>query len=58
VQDAYVRQECATGTRVAYHTYPGRDHVGIFDGQSPLLPDLMQWSRDRLAGIPAPTTCG
>jgi len=58
VQDAYVRQECATGTRVDYRTYPGRDHVGIFDGESPLLPDLMQWSRDRLAGAAAHTTYG
>ena len=58
VQDAYVRQECATGTRVDYRTYPDRDHVGIFTGDSPLLPDLMQWSRDRLAGAPARTTCG
>ena len=58
VQDAYVRQECATGTRVDYRTYPGRDHVGIFTGDSPLLPELMQWSRDRLAGAPAHTTCG
>lgn len=58
VQDAYVRQECATGTRVDYRTYPGRDHVGIFTGDSPLLPELMRWSRDRLAGVPAPTTCG
>ncbi len=58
VQDAYVRQLCATGTRVDYRTYPGRDHVGIFAGDSPLLPDLMRWSRDRLAGTPARTGCG
>jgi len=57
VQDGYVRQECATGTVVDYRVYPGRDHVGIFDGQSPLLPDLLQWSRDRLAGVAARSTC-
>jgi hypothetical protein len=58
VQDAYVRQECATGTRVDYRTFLGRDHVGIFTGDSPLLPQLMRWSRDRLAGAPVHTTCG
>jgi dienelactone hydrolase len=58
VQDAYVRMECATGTRVDYRTYPGRDHVGIFTGDSPLLPELMQWSRDRFTGKQAHTTCG
>jgi acetyl esterase/lipase len=57
VQNAYVEQECATGTRVDYRTYPGLEHVGILVGNSPLLPDLMQWSRDRLAGAPARSTC-
>lgn len=54
IQDAYARRECATGTRVDYRTYPGLDHVGILSGDSP---DLAQWSRDRLDGKPAPTTC-
>jgi alpha-beta hydrolase superfamily lysophospholipase len=57
IQNAYVRQECATGTRVDYRVYPGRDHVGIFDGSSPLVPELMQWSQDRLNGVPARSTC-
>jgi alpha-beta hydrolase superfamily lysophospholipase len=57
VQNDYVRQECTTGTRLDYRTYPGRDHVGIFTGDSPLLPDLMQWSRDRLTAAPARSTC-
>jgi pimeloyl-ACP methyl ester carboxylesterase len=51
LQDAYVRQECATGTRLEYRRIPGRDHVGV------LGEDLMQWSRDRLDGKPAASTC-
>lgn len=57
VQNDYVRRECATGSRIDYRTYPGREHVGILAGDSPLLPELMQWSRDRLAGAPAGSTC-
>jgi pimeloyl-ACP methyl ester carboxylesterase len=53
-QDDYVRQECATGTQVEYRTYPGLEHVGVLSGDSP---DLMQWSRDRLDGKPATSTC-
>jgi alpha-beta hydrolase superfamily lysophospholipase len=53
-QDDYVRQECATGTKVDYRTFPGLDHVGVLSGDSP---DLMRWSRDRLDGKPATSTC-
>jgi pimeloyl-ACP methyl ester carboxylesterase len=53
-QEEYVRQECATGTKVDYRAYPGLGHVGVLTGDSP---DLVQWSRDRLDGKPATTTC-
>jgi alpha-beta hydrolase superfamily lysophospholipase len=52
IQDEYVRRECATGTTVDYRVLPGKDHIGV------LTEDLMPWSSDRLAGKPAPSTCG
>ena len=57
VQADYVRQHCAAGGRVDYCTYPGRDHVGIVDADSALIPDLLQWIQDRLDGEPVISTC-
>jgi len=55
IQDVYVGQECATGTTVDYRTFPGAGHSGVLTGASP---DLAQWSRDRLDGKPAASSCG
>jgi pimeloyl-ACP methyl ester carboxylesterase len=57
IQARYVRERCAAGGRVDYRTYPGRDHVGLIAADSPLIPDLIRWSRDRLDGSPARSTC-
>ena len=54
IQDAYVRQECATGTTVDYRTFAGAGHSGVLTGDSP---DLARWSRDRLEGKPAVSGC-
>jgi pimeloyl-ACP methyl ester carboxylesterase/uncharacterized membrane protein HdeD (DUF308 family) len=56
-QADYVRGRCAAGGRVEYRTYPGRDHVGLIAVDSPLIPDLVQWTQDRLDGRPARSTC-
>jgi uncharacterized membrane protein HdeD (DUF308 family) len=57
VQAEYVRQRCATGGLVDYRTYPGRDHVGLVAADSALIPDLLQWTQDRVNGKPANSTC-
>ena len=56
-QDAYVRGRCDGGSPVDYRTYPGRSHVGLIAPDSPLIPELVQWTQDRLDGRPAGTTC-
>lgn len=57
-QKQYVQQRCASGGGpVLYKTYAGRDHVGVVQPDSPLIPDLIQWTQDRLAGKPAPSNC-
>ena len=56
-QADYVHQRCADGGRVDYRTYPGRDHVGLIVPDSPLIPELLRWTQDRLDGKPAASTC-
>ena len=57
VQARYVRQRCAAGQPLDYLSYPGRDHVGLVAADSPLIPALIAWTNDRLAGRPAPGNC-
>lgn len=57
VQEAFVQSLCASGQAVEYRTYPERDHVGVVNADSPLIPDLIEWTRDRLAGAPATDSC-
>jgi acetyl esterase/lipase len=57
VQQAYVDQRCALGGVVDYRTYPGFDHVGVVGSDSPLIPDLLQWTQDRIDGKPPTSTC-
>jgi alpha-beta hydrolase superfamily lysophospholipase/uncharacterized membrane protein HdeD (DUF308 family) len=56
-QADFVRDRCATGGRVDYRSYPGRDHVGLIAADSPLIPDLLHWTRDRLDGRTDASTC-
>lgn len=57
VQLAYVQQRCAAGQQLEYRTYPGRDHVDVVAADSPLIPDLMTWTEDRLAEAPGHNSC-
>ena len=56
-QRAYVAERCASGQAIDFRTYPGRDHMGVVTGDSPLLPELMSWTEDRFAGLAATSTC-
>jgi hypothetical protein len=58
VQQRYVAQLCKSGQNLEYRTYKGFDHVGIaLDPRSPLLPDLIAWTKARLAGTPQKLGC-
>jgi hypothetical protein len=57
VQKRYVSARCSAGQRLDYRTYSGRDHVSVVAPDSPLAPELMQWTRDRFEGKPAKSTC-
>ncbi|MFN8629576.1 MAG: hypothetical protein U0838_04425 [Chloroflexota bacterium] len=58
VQDGYVAGRCQAGQALEYRTYPGRDHVPLVEADSPLVPDLINWTQDRLAGKAPVSTCG
>lgn len=58
VQADYVAARCADSQPIDYRTYPGLDHVPLVEPDSPLLPDLFQWTQDRFDDKPATPTCG
>lgn len=57
VQGRYVRERCKAGQRLEYRPYDGRDHMSLVARDSGLTDDLMQWTRQRFAGIAAPPGC-
>lgn len=58
VQAAYVQARCEAGQAVDYRTYPGLEHVPLVQADSPLLPELFDWTEQRFAGAPFEPTCG
>lgn len=59
VQARFVQRRCdAEGSGpLDYRTYPGREHVDVIADDSPLVPELLAWTEDRLAGAEAPDSC-
>ena len=47
-QGAYVDARCAAGYPVDYRSYAGRGHVPLVEADSPLIPELVGWSRGPL----------
>lgn len=56
-QYEYVDDLCAAGQQVDYRVYAGRDHVPLVEPDSPLVPDLLAWTQDRLDGRPVAPDC-
>ena len=57
VQAGYVKDMCEAGQVVEYHTYPGLDHMGVVNPESPMIPDLMEWTVARFDGAPPAESC-
>lgn len=57
VQAEYVDSRCADGQAIDFRTYPGLDHVPLVEPDSPLVPELFDWTRARLAGEEPTPTC-
>jgi uncharacterized membrane protein HdeD (DUF308 family)/alpha-beta hydrolase superfamily lysophospholipase len=59
VQADYVAARCADGQAIDYREYEGLDHVPLVEADSPLIPELVDWTRDRLDGeAPTPNCPG
>jgi acetyl esterase/lipase len=57
VQRHFVAARCAAGQRIDFRTYTGHDHMSVLASDSPLVPDLIGWTRDRLASQPLSANC-
>ncbi|MEB8324659.1 alpha/beta hydrolase [Dietzia kunjamensis] len=57
MQQNWVEARCADGERIDYRTYPGLDHNGLVAADSPLTPQLVQWTLDRWDGAAPTPTC-
>ena len=57
LQKRFVAGRCAAGQRIDFRTYPGQDHMSVLASDSPLVPDIINWTRDRLAGSPLSANC-
>jgi len=51
VQAQFVKQLCASGQRLEYRTYAGRDHNGVIAADSPAIGDIVSFTHDRLHGV-------
>lgn len=57
MQDAYVAGLCDAGRDVDYRIYDNLGHIALVEATSPLIPDLFEWTRARLAGDDPISTC-
>jgi alpha-beta hydrolase superfamily lysophospholipase len=51
---AFADRLCASGTVIEYRDYPATDHFGVL---ATAVSDMRGWLLDRVAGLPAPTSC-
>ncbi|MDJ1114300.1 lipase family protein [Microbacterium dauci] len=56
-QADFVDRMCAAGQDVDFRIYDGYEHAGVVERPSPLLTELVEWTRDRFAGVPAAEGC-
>lgn len=57
VQDAFVARLCDVGQQVDYRLYGGRDHLTLVHPDSPLVPELIEWTTARFAREPVAPGC-
>lgn len=56
-QRVFAATQCAAGTTLEFHEYPGRDHLSLVAADSPAVADLLSWTEARLNGDPASSNC-
>ncbi|RLK46639.1 lipase family protein [Microbacterium telephonicum] len=56
-QDGYVERLCRAGQTVDYRVYDGFEHAQVMESYSPLVDDLLAWTKARFEGRPADPGC-
>lgn len=57
LQLKYTEQLCSAGVPLAAKSYEDRSHMSVLEPSSPLMQDLMNWSKDRFAHAEQNSTC-
>lgn len=57
LQHDWVAARCADGEPIDYRTFPGLSHNSLVAADSPLTPQIVQWTLDRWDGRPATPNC-
>lgn len=57
IQSRFVDRRCKAGQALTYIRYDGRDHLSVVAPDSALTRDLVQWTEDRIARVPAAEGC-
>lgn len=57
MQQDWVNARCAAGEQIDYRTYPGLGHMELVGADSPLTPQLVQWTLDRWNGAEPTPNC-
>ncbi len=52
LQRAVAERLCAAGQVIDYCGYARRDHMGVIAADSPVIPDVLEWTEARLASTP------
>lgn len=57
LQQQWIDDRCDAGVVIDYRTFVGLSHVNLVAADSPLTPQIVQWTLDRWNGEAAPTKC-
>lgn len=57
MQRDWVSGRCKAGVEIDYRTFPGLSHNTLVAADSPLTPQIVQWTLDRWDGKPATPNC-
>ncbi|MFD4353155.1 lipase family protein [Nocardia sp. NPDC058518] len=57
LQQNWIDARCTAGEPIDYRTFPGLSHMSLVAADSPLTPQLVQWTLDRRSGTAPTPTC-
>ncbi len=57
LQQNWIDARCQSGEPIDYRTFPGLSHMSLVAADSPLTPQIVQWTLDRWTGTAPTPTC-